>query len=989
MNQDEHKIVVRRMAGLIAAASVLIAVYVLRLIFLQLVNSDSFKAQATNTTDYNFTVTAARGDIVDSAGRRIAASTTSYNVVLSKLLMGDEDLDAMLQRIVELLEAHGEKWNDSLLIGEPDAAGHYSFTAQADSTSDQKALAAMKDSLGLQQYATADDVMEKLVEDYKLESYPLHWQRVLGGIHYEMQQQAFSNVNNFVMAENVSEVTVATIKENSLTMPGVEIVETSTRSYDEGDIIPHVLGRVGKITAEKWKVTDENGQTTYPLREKGYNMNDMIGVSGLEAVYEDELRGKDGVETITRSSDGVIVGTAMTTVPEPGHTVQLTIDSAFQQAVDKALARNIEMINSTYNSGSSAKAAAGAVVVISTKDGSVLAASNYPSYDQNLFATQYSQYSSDPGLPLLNRALQGLYTPGSTFKPAVAVAALDSGVINRSSTVYCNGVYTYYDDYRPKCTRHGHSGNIDVITAIKWSCNIFFYDVGRRTTSDVYDAYAYKMGLGTRTGVEVNEATGRLTTKNDSNYTASLDIQAAIGQGNTVVTPVQLATYAGTLANRGVRYRTHFVKAILDTNTGKVLQETQPEVMDVIEDRGDTFDLVRQGMIGVSETVSGLKNYPVTIACKTGTPQRSETYYVGSTRKHYTNTMMVAYGPAEDAEIALGIVIEYGGGGARAGNLVADIVASQVDFHARFGGVVPEIASRKHIEAICGVCDECLDVAAAHLGLEHLTWSDLDAVAVTYAPGLMGALVVGVAFAKGAAWGAGKPLIGVNHLEGHLYANKIGAPDFEPPAVVSLVSGGNTMLVHMRGWGDYETLGATIDDAAGEAFDKVAKALGLGYPGGPVISREAAKGDPNAIPFPRAMMHSGDLRFSLSGLKPRWSPHINNERAAGRELNVPNICASFQQAVVDVQVKKAEMALEQTGARTFCLGGGVAANPALRDAYEQLCERLHVRLTLPPLSACGDNAGMIALVALDRHNQGKFFTLEADAQAHANLDEPY
>ena len=323
------------------------------------------------------------------------------------------------------------------------------------------------------------------------------------------------------------------------------------------------------------------------------------------------------------------------------------------------------------------------------------------------------------------------------------------------------------------------------------------------------------------------------------------------------------------------------------------------------------------------------------------------------------------------------------------GTLIADVVASQIDFHARFGGVVPEIVSRKHIEAICGVCDECFDVAASALGIERLTWRDLDSIAVTYAPGLVGALVVGVAFAKGAAWAAGKPFIGVNHLEGHLYANKIGAPDFQPPAVVSLVSGGNTLLVHMKGWGDYETLGATIDDAVGEAFDKVAKALGLGYPGGPVISREAAKGDPNAIPFPRAMMHSGDLRFSLSGLKTAVVTYINNERAAGRELNVPNICASFQQAVVDVQVKKAEMALEQTGARTFCLGGGVAANPALRDAYEQLCERLHVRLTLPPLSACGDNAGMIALVALDRHNQGKFFTLEADAQAHANLDEPY
>ena len=323
------------------------------------------------------------------------------------------------------------------------------------------------------------------------------------------------------------------------------------------------------------------------------------------------------------------------------------------------------------------------------------------------------------------------------------------------------------------------------------------------------------------------------------------------------------------------------------------------------------------------------------------------------------------------------------------GNLVADVVASQIDFHARFGGVVPEIASRKHVEAICGVCDECLDVAAAHLGVARLTWSDLDAVAVTYAPGLVGALVVGVAFAKGAAWAADKPFIGVNHLEGHLYANKIGTPDFAPPAVVSLVSGGNTLLVHMKGWGDYETLGATIDDAVGEAFDKVAKALGLGYPGGPVVSKLAAQGDPAAIPFPRAMLHSGDLRFSLSGLKTAVVTYLNNERAVGREPDVADVCASFQQAVVDVQVAKARTALEQTGAPTFCLGGGVAANPVLRAAYERLCAQMGVRLVLPPLSACGDNAGMIALVALDRYRQGRFFGLNADAQAHASLDEPY
>ena len=693
MNQNERKTVLHRMLLLIAVACVIMGLYAMRLIFLQLVNGDDFKAKATNTTDYNFTVTAARGDIVDSAGRRIATTATSYNVVLNKLLMGDRDLDTMLQQIVELLRENGESWNDTLLIGQPDAAGRYAFTDDDSSASDQKQLADMKETLGLQQYATANDVMEMLVEKNELQGFSLEWQRVLAGIHYEMDRQAFSNVNNFVMAENVSAATVATIKEHSLQLPGVEIVETSARSYDQSDIIPAVLGRVGKITAEKWKVTDSNGQVTYPLREKGYNMNDVLGISGLESVYEDELRGKDGVETITRNSDGVIVDTRLTTVPEPGHTVQLTIDSNFQRAVDKALAENIDMINRVYNTGTM-KAAAGAMVVLDVKDGSVMAASNYPSYDQNLYASNYSEYSSDPSLPLFNRALQGLYTPGSTFKPAVAVAALDSGLINQYSTVYCNGVYNYFKDYHPRCTRHGHSGNIDVITAIKWSCNVFFYDVGRRLTSDVYDAYAYKLGLGQRTGVEVGEALGRLTTKNDSNYTASLDVQAAIGQGNTVVTPIQLATYAATLANNGTRYRTHFVKAILDTNTGEVLSETKPEVMDVIEGTGNTFELVRQGMKQVPSTISGkISSYPVPIACKTGTPQRSETYASG---KHYLNAMMVAYLPADDPQIAIGITIEYGGYGARTGDLVVDIANAY--FALKDGSLAQQAEEEKEAE---------------------------------------------------------------------------------------------------------------------------------------------------------------------------------------------------------------------------------------------------------------------------------------------------
>ncbi len=673
MNQNERKIVVRRMLLLIAVACLVMGICALRLIFLQLVNGDEFKAKADNTTDYKFTVTAARGDIVDNLGKRIATSTTGYNVVLNKLLMGGQDVDALLQTLVEMFRQNEEQWTDTLLISQADAEGNYVFTDDDTSSSDQKTLADMKDTLGLQQYATANEVMEMLVEKNHLENFSLEWQRVLAGIHYEMERQAFSNVNNFVMAENVSDLTVATIKENSLSLPGVEIVQTSTRSYDQSTIVPAVLGRVGKITAERWKVKDENGQVTYPLREKGYNMNDLIGISGLESVYEDELRGKDGVQTITRNSAGVIVDTQLTTIPEPGHTVQLTINSDFQRAVDEALAANIEWINNTFEMHGK-DADAGAVVVLDVKNGGVLAASNYPSFDQNLYATQYGEYSKDPALPLYNRSLLGLYTPGSTFKPAVAVAGLNTGTIDPASTVTCTGTYTYYQGYHPRCsTVSTHRGRVNVIDAIKYSCNIFFYDVGRRLTSDVYDSFALKLGLGQRTGVEVSEASGRLTRKTDSNYTASLDIQAAIGQGNTVVTPVQLATYAATLANNGVRYRTHFVKAILDTNTGEVISETQPEIMDVIEDTGNTFETVRKGMMQMATTNSYLARYPYTIAAKTGSPQRSETYQSGSSRKPYTNTMLIAYVPAEDPEIAISVVIEYGGGGSRASKLVTEI----------------------------------------------------------------------------------------------------------------------------------------------------------------------------------------------------------------------------------------------------------------------------------------------------------------------------
>ena len=320
------------------------------------------------------------------------------------------------------------------------------------------------------------------------------------------------------------------------------------------------------------------------------------------------------------------------------------------------------------------------------------------------------------------------------------------------------------------------------------------------------------------------------------------------------------------------------------------------------------------------------------------------------------------------------------------GNLLANQVSTQIDFHARFGGVVPEIASRKHVEVIVGVVDAALEEAAAALGLaDPVMPSELAAVGVTQGPGLVGALVVGVAFAKGFAAAAGKPLICVNHLEGHLYANLLTQPDLKPPFIFTLVSGGHTMLVHVKAWGDYEVLGETLDDAVGEAFDKVAKALGLGYPGGPIISKLAQTGDPHAIEFPRALNRRGDYRFSLSGLKTAVVTYIDQEVAAGRTIHLPDLSASFEAAVFDVQYKKAKNALHETGCKEYCIGGGVAANPHLREMMIRKLGRQGIRVTVPPQNACTDNAAMIAEVARRKYFERDFSPFNVDADPNMTL----
>ncbi|MCL2680150.1 MAG: tRNA (adenosine(37)-N6)-threonylcarbamoyltransferase complex transferase subunit TsaD [Coriobacteriia bacterium] len=332
--------------------------------------------------------------------------------------------------------------------------------------------------------------------------------------------------------------------------------------------------------------------------------------------------------------------------------------------------------------------------------------------------------------------------------------------------------------------------------------------------------------------------------------------------------------------------------------------------------------------------------------------------------------------------------------------LRSNVIASQVVFHTRFGGVVPEIASRKHTEAIVATVDEALRQA-------QVTLPELTAIAVTDRPGLIGALVVGQAYAKGLAWALQIPLYGINHLEGHLYSCVIeptaaeaaaqhdSIPDLPVAYVALIVSGGHTMLLHAPRPFYYETLGETLDDAAGEAFDKVAKVLGLGYPGGPILSKLAQSGDARAIDFPRAMLHSKDYDFSLSGLKTAVITYIRERE--GREgesvqsCHIPDIAASFQQAIIDVQVAKAVRAVQETGVKHFILAGGVAANTALRSALTSALAAVGVTVLTSPLTYCGDNAAMIARAAVARLESGDscdtaLLAWDADAASTGSLD---
>lgn len=304
--------------------------------------------------------------------------------------------------------------------------------------------------------------------------------------------------------------------------------------------------------------------------------------------------------------------------------------------------------------------------------------------------------------------------------------------------------------------------------------------------------------------------------------------------------------------------------------------------------------------------------------------------------------------------------------------VLSNIILSQIDIHRKFGGVVPEVASRKHVEAISNVVKDAMDKA-------NIKYDDIDVVAATYGPGLVGALLVGLSAAKGIAYAINKPFVGVNHIEGHISANYIADKDLQPPFLCLVVSGGHTHLVKVSDYGEYEILGRTRDDAAGEAFDKVARAIGLPYPGGPAIDKIAKNGDKSAIDFPRAFLEEGSLDFSFSGLKSSVLNYLNKAKMKGIEVNREDVAASFQQAVIDVLVEKSIKAVKDNNFNKLCIAGGVAANSALRNELEKRCKKENIEFLYPPIILCTDNAAMIACAGYYEYLKGNRSELSLNA----------
>lgn len=624
---------------------ILFTVFLTRLFDWQIINSNYYNQLAESSTTYKISTEAVRGEIFDVNGVDLAVNVTGYKVTINSLYMKDENLNDAVVKLVSLLENGNEEWIDALPI-RTEANGSYSFVEDKE---DEITELKSKNNLNMNSYATAEECMVRLVEKYECSKYTKKQQRDIISVRYNMEKSGYGKSNPYTFAQGISEDMMLILSENFPSSSGVMVESTYIRTYTNGTVAPHLVGVTGKISQAEYE----------ELKNSGYSFNDEIGKGGIEGALESYLRGTSGYKKMEVSSSDGKIDVTETVNAKPGDSVYLTIDARYQKVAQKALEEAVaeaqayaKEVGGEYHGED---CVGGSLVVLNVKDFSVLCAATYPSYDLSTYYEDYSKLVNDKTLPLFDRAFMSALAPGSTFKPMVAAAALQEKAITTATEIDCSGIYTK-NGLRLRCM--GYHPNEDMHDAIVDSCNYFFAEAGRLLGINDMNIYAQRCGLGVRTGVEVSETAGMLAGPNNSKkwgsewYESSVS-PAAIGQSDNAFSALQLATYVATIANDGVRLRTHTVRKVVTYDGKDVVYENDPKNPEIVDNMGiseTNLKAVQDAMYAAASSYSSFQDFDIPIAGKTGT---AENY--GSDHANF-----ICFAPYDDPEIAIAVMIEHG-----------------------------------------------------------------------------------------------------------------------------------------------------------------------------------------------------------------------------------------------------------------------------------------------------------------------------------------
>lgn len=703
MNQRPSQLT--RFRVMAAMALAVLAIYLVVLFNTQVVHHEEYLAKSIQTITRMENVEASRGIITDRSGRTLVTNQSTYSLTFDASLLkpGENQNDAIL-RLVTLCRDQGVAWEDNLPLS-LDGAAHFTVDTLTDTQKSrffsylrdlkptrellaayvrqhpellkppkegetaldpatakdtellkQTNSAALTNSLLLNAGVTPAKLFDWMREDMKLsDNYSDSDARLILGVRYELKLRKLgANNNAYVLAQNVDVAFCSLISDGQF--QGAKIIRSSARQYAT-TYAAHILGTVGRIPdyTDEWK-------------DRGYLMDDTVGLSGVEAAFEDYLRGADGKRMISVNSDGKVTGEYYSVEPRSGYTVELTVDLKLQQAVEDTLAAKVAQLNQKDHLDS--RGAAAAVVKVGT--GEILSLASYPTFDLSTWRQDYAELSSDPATPMLNRAASSAYAPGSTLKPATAVAALESGATTPSETLFDTGYWKYPSttwNGGTWCWKHSGHGKVNATTAITNSCNYYFAEMGYRMGLDTLNEYYSALGLGEPTGIEIGEKTGRQATNEGGSNQAPW---AAYGQADQLYTPLQLANYIATLVSGGQHCPAHLLKSVKSYDNSEIIATGDTTPLNTLNISDSTLQAVKKGMYGYTQpggmVYSYFKDCIVSAGAKTGTAQ------LGGGLKN--NGVFVAFAPYDDPEIAIALVLEKGDAGAALASTAVTILNS-------------------------------------------------------------------------------------------------------------------------------------------------------------------------------------------------------------------------------------------------------------------------------------------------------------------------